>query len=245
MYKENRLIIALSPHIPPFSKDVYKNNILLSNEYCNKPLLLGKIGKGGQGERIYSAYGKSVTQIAAGGGLGAKTGLYAIPIKYIEHTSEDVGRYIDCDYEVKNGQIKIKDKYIDLNLPDGFYSIRKLSVAESCRLQTLPSNYCRAVSKNQARKALGNGWTAEIIIHILNEVLKGIPKDEEIVVLSMYDGIGTGRYCLNKMGFTNIKYYAYEIDKYAIKIAYSNFPDIIQCGNAFDLRSEDWKLPIY
>lgn len=70
-----------------------------------------------------------------------------------------------------------------------------------------------------------------------------MPRDEEIVVLSMYDGIGTGRYCLEQMGFTNIRYYAYEIDKYAMKISASNYPDIIQLGDAFDLRKEDWHLP--
>jgi len=70
-----------------------------------------------------------------------------------------------------------------------------------------------------------------------------VPRDEEIVVLSMYDGIGTGRYCLEQMGFTNIRYYAYEIDPYAMKISASNYPDIIQLGNAFDLRKEDWHLP--
>ena len=34
-----------------------------------------------------------------------------------------------------------------------------------------------------------------------------MPLNEEIVVLSMYDGIGTGRYCFDKMGYKNIKYY--------------------------------------
>ena len=103
----------------------------------------------------------------------------------------------------------------------------------------MPDNFCRDVSKTQAYKALGNGWTAEVIIHILNGALKDVPRDEEIVVLSMYDGIGTGRYCLGKMGFKNIRYYAYEIDKYAIQIAMSNYPDIIQCGDAFHMRNED------
>lgn len=46
----------------------------------------------------------------------------------------------------------------------------------------------------------------------------------------------------DKMGFKNIKYFAYEIDKYAIKIANSNFPDIIQCGDAFDVRKDNWKI---
>ena len=42
--------------------------------------------------------------------------------------------------------------------------------------------------------------------------------------------------------FTNVRYYAYEIDKYAKTIANDNYPDIIQCGNAFDVRKDDWRL---
>lgn len=145
-------------------------------------------------------------------------------------------------YEVRDGKITIKGKEYPIKLADGYYIIRKLTVSECCRLQTLPDDYCRTVSNSQAYKGLGNGWTAEVIIHILNGALKDVPRDEEIVVLSMYDGIGTGRYCLDKMGFTNVKYYAYEIDKYAIQIAKSNYPDIIECGDAFQVRNKDWKL---
>ena len=145
-------------------------------------------------------------------------------------------------YEVKDGKITIKDKQYPIKLKDGYYIIRKLTVTECCRLQTLPDNYCRAVSASQGYKGCGNGWTAEVIIHILNGALKDIPRDEEIVVLSMYDGIGTGRYCLDKMGFTNVKYYAYEIDKYAMQIAKVNYPDIIECGDAFQVRNEDWGI---
>lgn len=72
--------------------------------------------------------------------------------------------------------------------------------------------------------------------------MKDIPKDEEIIVLSMYDGIGTGRYCFDKLGYHNIKYYAYEIDKYAMQIANSNYADIIQCGDAFQVREEGWEV---
>ena len=119
---------------------------------------------------------------------------------------------------------------------------RYVTVKEACRLQTMPDDYCRMATVEQAYKGLGNGWTAEVIIHILNGALNNVPRDEELIVLSMYDGIGTGRYCLNKMGFTNVKYYAYEIDKFAIKIANSNFPYIIQCGDAFSVRKDDWKI---
>lgn len=119
---------------------------------------------------------------------------------------------------------------------------RKLTPLEYERLQTMPDNYTAAVSDSQRYKGLGNGWTAEVIMHILNGALKDIPKDEEIVVLSMYDGIGTGRYCLDKMGFTNVTYFAYEIDKYAKQVAMSNYPDIKQMGDAFQVREPDWTI---
>ena len=102
----------------------------------------------------------------------------------------------------------------------------------------MPGDYCDCVSKTNALKCLGNGWTAEVVIHILSYL--DIPKDYPIEVLSMYDGIGTGRYCLDKMGYTNVTYKAYEIDKYAMTVANDNYPDIIQCGDAFDLRNDNW-----
>lgn len=184
--------------------------------------------------RVYSPEGKSVTLCGNGGGVGAKTGLYATPI---EETHE--GKPI---YEVINGEIELKGKKYPIKLPDGLYIIRKLTPVECERLQTLPDGYTAAVSNTQRYKGLGNGWTAEVIIHILNGALKDVPRDEEIVVLSMYDGIGTGRYCLEKMGFTNVTYYAYEIDEPAMKVALSNYPDIIEMGDAFALRDDGWEL---
>lgn len=120
---------------------------------------------------------------------------------------------------------------------------RYLTTHELERLQTMPVGYTKVLTKNQAEKALGNGWTAEVIIHLLSHALRSVSRDTEIIVLSLYDGIATGRYCLEKMGFTNIKYYAYEIDKHAIKCALDNYPDIIQCGDAFLIRENDWKPP--
>ena len=197
-----------------------------------EPVRIGDIGSTAQAHRVYSCDGKSVTINAGGGGQGGKTGLYACPATGKEKPI----------YEVKDGLITIKDKPYPIKLADGYYIIRKLTPIECERLQTLPDGYTRAVSNSQRYKGLGNGWTAEVIIHILNGALKDVPRDEEIVVLSMYDGIGTGRYCLDTMGFTNVRYYAYEIDKYAKQIAMSNYPDIIQCGDAFDLRHPDWTI---
>ena len=156
-----------------------------------------------------------------------------VPIKAVSRADGKVYTV----YEVRGGQITIKDKQYHIKLRDGYYIIRKLTPTECERLQTMPDGYTAAVSNSQRYKALGNGWTAEVIIHILNHALKDVPRDEELVVLSMYDGIATGRYCLDKMGFTNVKYYAYEIDPYAQKIAMSNYPDIVQCGDAFQIRN--------
>ena len=44
---------------------------------------------------------------------------------------------------------------------------RKLSAIECERLQTLPDNYTEGVSNTQRYKALGNGWTVDVIVHIL------------------------------------------------------------------------------
>ena len=145
----------------------------------------------------------------------------------------------DTVYTVADGQIEIKGKLYPIKLKDGHYIIRKLTPVECERLQTLPDNYTACVSNTQRYKGLGNGWTAEVIIHILQGALKDVPKDEKIIVLSMYDGIGTGRYCLDKMGFTNVEYHAFEIDKFAKQVANNNYPDIIQHGDAFQIR--EWE----
>ena len=48
------------------------------NNYPQKPIRIGTVNKGGQGERIYSPLGHAITLSAYGGGIGAKTGLYKI-----------------------------------------------------------------------------------------------------------------------------------------------------------------------
>ena len=56
-------------------------------------------------------------------------------------------------------------------------------------------------------------------------------------VLSLFDGISCGRLALERAGIEVNKYYASEIDKYAIKITQSNYPDTIQLG---DVREIDF-----
>ena len=73
-------------------------------------------------------------------------------------------------YEVRNGLITIKGKQYPIKLKDGYYIIRKLTVRECMRLQTVPEWYEFPVSDSQAYKMLGNGWTCEVIAHILKDL---------------------------------------------------------------------------
>lgn len=59
----------------------YKSYSGLFDINCNKPLQIGRVNKGGQGERIYDINGHSITLSAYGGGPGAKTGLYYVDNK--------------------------------------------------------------------------------------------------------------------------------------------------------------------
>ena len=48
--------------------------------------------------------------------------------------------------------------------------IRKLTPIECERLQTLPDNYTDGVSDTQRYKGLGNGWTVDVVAHILRKM---------------------------------------------------------------------------
>jgi len=58
-------------------------------------------------------------------------------------------------------------------------------------------------------------------------------------VLSLFDGMSCGQIALKEGGFVIDKYYASEIDKFAIKQTQLNFPDIIQLGSVTEWRTWD------
>lgn len=57
-----------------------------------------------------------------------------------------------------------------VDLPDGDYIIRKLTPVECERLQTLPDGWTSGVSNTQRYKAIGNGWTVDVIAWILGGI---------------------------------------------------------------------------
>lgn len=121
--------------------------------------------------RVYNIDGKTTTLCAEGGGMGAKTGLYAIPIEFdgdipIKAVSGADGKTYTV-YEVKDGNITIKGKTYPIKLIDGYYIIRKLTVSECKRLQTVPEWFEFPVSDTQAYRQLGNGWTVDVIVHLI------------------------------------------------------------------------------
>ena len=57
-------------------------------------------------------------------------------------------------------------------------------------------------------------------------------------ILSCFDGISVGKVALDRLGIPIYKYYAFEIDKYAMKVSQNNHgPDIAYLG---DIR--EWKV---
>lgn len=202
--------------------------------------------------RVYSPDGKSVTLCGQGGGVGAKTGLYAVPVipdgkgQFVIKAAG--GKEIPV-YEVRDGKICVMvnqkgetervEKWFPIKLADGFYIIRKLTVTECKRLQTVPEEYVFPVSDTQAYKMLGNGWTVDVIAHIMSH-FTGLT-EEPVEVLSMYDGMSCGHIALDKLGAEITAYYATEIDKYAIQTTQHNFPDTVQLGDAFLVRNDDWR----
>lgn len=64
-----------------------------------------------------------------------------------------------------------------------------------------------------------------------------------MIVLSLFDGMGCGRVALERAGIPVTKYYASEIDKYAMQVSKKNWPDIIQMGDVENWREWDIEKP--
>jgi len=66
--------------------------------------------------------------------------------------------------------VKLNDSDYDPNKPFEKCVIRKVTVNEAEKLQTVPIDYTEGVSKTQRYKMLGNGWTVETIKHIFKNI---------------------------------------------------------------------------
>lgn len=66
---------------------------------------------------------------------------------------------------------------------------------------------------------------------------------KDLIVLSLFDGMSCGQIALKELGFKVLKYYASEVDKFAIKQTQHNFPNTIQLGDVekWQTWDVDWK----
>lgn len=186
----------------------------------NKPIRLATIKDGGQGNRIYSIYGKAITLSAQSGGAagngnllisnqtplcGAMRGRYLIDDIRQDGKMKTAGltkQYIEVRHDQKTNCITTVQKdnnivYIDItdhNNKKVRYEIgdidwRKLTPTECERLQTVKDGYTAKgldenfkevkISDTQRYKMLGNGWTVEVIEHIVKLILSKESKSDQ------------------------------------------------------------------
>lgn len=67
-----------------------------------------------------------------------------------------------------------------------------------------------------------------------------LPQNKGITVLSLFDGISCGKLALERAGIKVDKYYASEIDQFAMQVSKNNYPDIIQLGDVTVWK--DWDI---
>ncbi len=94
------------------------------------------------------------------------------PIKIGHYGKGSQGQKI---YDPKSKSVTLKANGGGMGGASGLYQItakeiRKLTPLECERLQTLPDNYTEGVSNTQRYKALGNGFTVDVIAHIFENL---------------------------------------------------------------------------
>ena len=128
-------------------------------------------------KRVYADSGKSPTLTAMGGGntepkvlCGAWRGRYIKDGKRQDHKGSVAGKTeqrLEVRQDGKTNTLTTVQK--DNNVVEG-NTYRKLTPMECERLQTVPDNYTEGVSNTQRYKMLGNGWTVDVIAHILKNI---------------------------------------------------------------------------
>lgn len=62
-----------------------------------------------------------------------------------------------------------KEEFV-LQKPFNYSMVKRITPVEAERLQTVPDNYTSVISDNKRYHALGNGWTVDVIAHILKNI---------------------------------------------------------------------------
>jgi len=128
-------------------------------------------------KRVYADSGKSPTVTTMGGGhrepkvlCGAWRGRYIKDGKRQDHKGSVAGKTeqrLEIRQDGKTNTLTTVQKDNVVVTPPTY---RKLTPMECERLQTVPDNYTEGVSNTQRYKMLGNGWTVDVISHILGGI---------------------------------------------------------------------------
>ncbi len=136
---------------------------------------------GSQGNRVYDPKGISVTLASQAGGLGAKTGLYAVKIKEATkkgYAEARVGQSINLavpNSKTRRGRVSDVAQTLDTGMqqhtltPD--MKIRRLTPTECERLQGFPDGWTEGISDSQRYKTLGNAVTVNAVQAITGKLL--------------------------------------------------------------------------
>jgi len=143
---------------------------------CSGKTLEQLIG-GSQGNRVYSTNGVSSTLASQAGGLGAKTGLYAI----------DMTRRSDSSYKERKDSIMgtVTATYYkgigNAERPGVLDNarIRRLTPLECERLQGFPDNWTAGESDTQRYKMCGNAVTVNVVEAVITKLIDCLVGDRE------------------------------------------------------------------
>ena len=129
-------------------------------------------------KRVYSADGKAPTLTTMGGGhREPKISMGRVVNRRLDENGVRKDGQLDLPFtpkvevredDLSNCLTTVEKDNVVVNRDE--YLWRKLTPLECERLQTMPDNYTDHVSKTQRYKMIGNGWTIDVIAHILNQV---------------------------------------------------------------------------
>lgn len=127
-------------------------------------------------KRVYSPDGKSPTVNTMGGGnREPKVVVGAYRARSVDENGKRVAwkdvkpkQMLELHKDEKSNSVTSVQKDNVLTQDEVYW--RKLTPLECERLQTVPDNYTNHVSNTQRYKMLGNGWTIEVIAHILKNM---------------------------------------------------------------------------
>lgn len=122
-----------------------------------------------QAGRVYDINGKGPTMMALAGGLGGKTGLFLVP-KIFQSTNRGPTRKGMKDYKGKMLCITTSNWQHNFFVVLETHGVRRFTPIEAERAQTLPDGYTDNLADTVRYSLIGNGWTVDVISHILGHI---------------------------------------------------------------------------